>query len=54
MLTARRLIAAAAVAAALLVFAVSSSQGQPKRVLYHHFCPQTKAQVAAAGPYEVR
>jgi hypothetical protein len=54
MLTARRLIAAAVVAAALLVFAVSASQAEPKRVLYHHFCPQTKAQVAAAGPYEAQ
>jgi hypothetical protein len=53
--TVRRLIAAAAVAAAVLAIAIASSaQGQPKRVLYHHFCPLTKSAVAAAGPYEAR
>ena len=57
--TARRFAAAvAAVAAVAVVLVVLSGtvasaapDHYPHRTLYHNFCPLTKADVAAAGPY---
>jgi hypothetical protein len=47
---------AAAVAAVAIVIAViaataASADPDPHLTLYHNFCPYTKADVAAAGPY---
>jgi hypothetical protein len=52
--TARRLAAVIAVAAltvAALVSVSAADVAKHRVTLYHHFCPLTPAQVAAAGPY---